>query len=115
MSQVLHNLISGHKPLATTCVFTLTGIFITLALQAQTADGNNGLNQANTLVRSYFESGTNLLYGVGALVGLLGAFRVYDTYHSSHREDAARVAAKWFGSCIFILIAPIILKAFFGL
>ena len=33
-------------------------------------DGNAGINEANTKVRSYFASGTNLMYAVGAVLGL---------------------------------------------
>ncbi len=46
-------------------------------VRAQTADGNNGINEANTLIRSYFTTGTQLLYAVSALVALVGAVRVF--------------------------------------
>jgi hypothetical protein len=82
---------------------------------AQTADGNNGINQANTMVRSYFDTGTQLLYAIGAIVGLIGAFRVYKTMQSGHREDVGGVAAAWFGSCIFLVIVSTVLRSFFGL
>lgn len=95
-------------------ITTLTGFFFTLTLHAQTADGNNGLNQANTMVRSYFEAGTNLMYAVGALVGLIGALKVYNAYQGVHREDAGKLAAAWFGSCIFLVVVSSIIKAFFG-
>jgi len=93
---------------------TLIGFFFHLTLHAQTADGNNGLNQANTMVRSYFEAGTNLMYAVGALVGLIGALKVYNAYQGIHREDAGKLAAAWFGSCIFLVVVSSIIKAFFG-
>ncbi|MGF7231964.1 DUF4134 family protein [Arachidicoccus sp.] len=50
-------------------------LFIQSALYAQ--DGNAGINQANQAVRSYFDSGTNLMYAIGALLGLIGAVKVY--------------------------------------
>jgi hypothetical protein len=50
---MLHVLQNIHKSLAV----SLTGILFSLALRAQTADANNGINQANTMVRSYFEAG----------------------------------------------------------
>ena len=103
----------GHRFL--TATFTLTGIFFSLALRAQTADGNNGLNQANTMVRSYFEAGTNLMYAVGAILGLIGAIKVFSAYQGHHRDDAAKLAAAWFGSCIFLVVVSTVLKSFFGL
>jgi hypothetical protein len=80
----------------------------------QTADGNAGINQANTFVRGYFDSGVNLVYAIGALVGLIGAVKVYQKWnHGDH--DTGKVAAAWFGSCIFLVIVATVLKSFFGL
>lgn len=81
---------------------------------AQTADGNNGINQANTLVRGYFDAGVNLMYAVGAVLGLIGAVKVYQKWnHGDH--DTGKVAAAWFGSCIFLVIVATVIKSFFGL
>ncbi|HSZ87609.1 MAG TPA: DUF4134 domain-containing protein [Puia sp.] len=81
---------------------------------AQTADGNAGINQANTTVRGYFDAGTNLMYAVGAILGLIGAVKVYQKWnHGDH--DTGKVAAAWFGSCIFLVIVATVLKSFFGL
>ena len=43
---------------------TLTLLLTGIILYAQ--DGNAGINEANTKVRGYFASGTNLMYAVGA-------------------------------------------------
>ncbi len=51
------------------------GIAITLTLtefSVMAQDANAGINEANTKVRSYFTSGTNLMYAVGAILGLIG-------------------------------------------
>lgn len=39
-------------------------------------DGNSGINQATTQVKSYFDSGCNLMYAIGAVVGIIGAVKV---------------------------------------
>jgi hypothetical protein len=89
-------------------------IALSLSASAQTADGNNGISQANTLVRSYFDSGTNLMYAVGAILGLIGAVKVYQKWsHGDH--DTGKVAAAWFGSCIFLVVVATVIKSFFGL
>src|SRR5260221_14099626 len=64
----------------------IAGMVLYQTTQAQTADGNNGINQANTMVRSYFDTGTQLMYAVGAILGLVGAVRVYQLWGSSHGE-----------------------------
>jgi hypothetical protein len=83
--------------------------------RAQTADGNNGINQANTLIRSYFQTGTQLMYAIGALVGLVGAVRVFVLWNSGHRDEMNKAAAAWFGSCIFLVVVTLIIQSFFGL
>src|ERR1035438_6102281 len=70
--------------------------------KAQTADGNAGINQATTMVNGYFAAGVNLMYAVGAILGLIGAVKVYQKWnHGDH--DTGKVAAAWFGSCIFLV------------
>lgn len=81
-------------------------------LYAQTADGNNGLSQANTMVRSYFDTAVQLMYAVGAIAGLIGAVRIVTR---RHREDMGGEIAIWFGSCIFLVVVATVLKSFYGL
>jgi hypothetical protein len=76
-------------------------------------DGNAGINEANQKVRGYFDSGTNLMYAVGALLGLIGAVKVYQKWNSGD-PDTSKVASAWFGSCIFLVVVATIIKSFFG-
>lgn len=85
--------------------------FIHLTVMAQ--DGNAGINEANTKVRSYFAAGTNLMYAVGALVGLIGAVKVYQKWNAGD-QDTGKVAAAWFGSCVFLVVVATVIKSFFG-
>ncbi|HSZ86607.1 MAG TPA: DUF4134 domain-containing protein [Puia sp.] len=89
-------------------------LIINNVVHAQTADGNAGINQATTLVNGYFSAGTNLMYAVGAILGLIGAVKVYQKWnHGDH--DTGKVAAAWFGSCIFLVIVATVIKSFFGI
>lgn len=89
----------------------LTGLSVTMFLFAQ--DGNAGINAANTQVRSYFATGTNLMYAIGAVLGLIGAVKVYSKWNSGD-PDTGKVAAAWFGSCVFLVIVATVIKSFFG-
>jgi hypothetical protein len=84
---------------------------IAIAIQAQ--DGNAGINEANTKVRSYFAAGTNLMYAVGAVLGLIGAVKVYSKWNSGD-PDTGKVAAAWFGSCVFLVVVATVIRSFFG-
>ena len=80
----------------------------------QTADGNAGINSATTQVKSYFDTGCNLMYAIGAVTGIIGAIKVYQKWnHGDH--DTGKVAAAWFGSCVFLVVVATVLKSFFGL
>lgn len=92
--------------------FAVLTICMTQTLFAQ--DGNAGINQANQMVRSYFATGTNLMYAVGAIVGLIGAIKVYQKWNSGD-HDTGKVAAAWFGSCVFLVIVALVIRSFFGI
>ena len=80
---------------------------------AKAQDGNAGINEANTQVRGYFASGTNLMYAIGAIVGLIGAVKVYNKWNAGD-HDTGKVAAAWFGSCVFLVLVATVIKSFFG-
>jgi hypothetical protein len=93
--------------------FLGTAALIITSIIAKGQDGNAGINAATTQVKSYFAAGTNLMYAIGAIVGLIGAVKVYNKWN--HGEpDTGKVAAAWFGSCVFLVIVATVLKSFFG-
>lgn len=92
-----------------------TTVLIVLAVnyQAYAQDGVAGINEANQKVRSYFDAGTELMYAVGALLGLIGAVKVYQKWNAGD-PDTGKVAAAWFGSCVFLVVVATVIKSFFG-
>jgi hypothetical protein len=78
------------------------------------AQGNGlaGITDATTMVTSYFDPGTKLIYAVGAVMGLVGGIKVYNKF-SSGDPDTSKTAAAWFGACIFLIVAATILRSFF--
>jgi len=88
--------------------------YLTLFIPAHAQDGNAGINEATMRVRSYFATGTNLMYAIGAILGLVGAIKVYQKWNSGD-PDTGKVAAAWFGSCVFLVIVATVLRSFFGL
>lgn len=91
-----------------------TAIALTLIeLNGMAQDATAGINEANDQVRSYFDPGTDLMYAVGAIVGLIGAVKVYQKWNAGD-QDTGKVAAAWFGSCVFLVVVATVIKAFFG-
>src|SRR5437773_7974504 len=94
--------------------FTTSSFLIVATSTLYAQDGNTGINQATDMVKSYFDSGANLMYAVGALLGLIGGVKVYQKWnHGDH--DTGKVAAAWFGSCVFLVVVATVIKSFFGL
>lgn len=77
-------------------------------------DGNSGINSATIQVKGYFDSGCNLMYAIGAVVGIIGAIKVFNKWNAGE-PDTNKVAAAWFGSCVFLVVVATVLKSFFGL
>lgn len=91
----------------------LTCIFFSFWSLLFAQDGNAGINAATQQVRSYFQSGVSLMYAIGAIVGLIGAVKVFNKWNSGE-PDTGKVAAAWFGSCVFLVIVATVLTSFFG-
>lgn len=89
-------------------------VYLTAYAISYAQDGNAGINAAATQVRSYFETGVTLMYAIGAVLGLIGAVKVYQKWNAGDPETG-RVAAAWFGSCIFLVVVATVLRSFFGL
>lgn len=89
-------------------------VYLITYVMAEAQDGNAGINEATMRVRSYFATGTNLMYAIGAVLGLVGAVKVYQKWNSGD-PDTGKVAAAWFGSCVFLVIVATVLQSFFGI
>ena len=94
-------------------LLTVVFLMTVICYSAYAQDGIAGINEANTKVRSYFSAGTNLMYAIGALLGLIGAVKVYQKWNSGD-QDTGKVAAAWFGSCVFLVVVATVIKSFFG-
>jgi hypothetical protein len=96
-------------------------IWISLSLAAQliaytvlAQDGGAALDQANTMLRGYFDKAVPVMYAAGALSGIIGAIKVYRVWVEGKHEAGAHMSA-FIGACIFLVLAATIIRAFFGL
>jgi hypothetical protein len=90
----------------------LYGLFFSFTATAQ--DGNAGIQEATNKVVGYFDTGLDLMYAIGAVVGIIGAIKVFNKWNAGE-PDTNKVAAAWFGSCIFLVVVATVLKSFFGI
>ena len=91
-------------------VFSLI-LFNLASLMAQ-GNGVAALEKANTEILSYVGPITNLFYVICAVIGFIGAVKVYGKW-SAGSSDTTKTAASWFGSCVFAIVAVTAIRAFF--
>lgn len=75
-------------------------------------NGVSALEKANSEIQSYVEPITSLFYVLCAVVGFVGAVKVYAKW-SSGSPDTTKTAASWFGACVFAVVAVTAIRAFF--
>ena len=91
----------------------LTLLFFTIRGYSQAANGTTGLSTAASTVNGFFNGACTLLYAIGGIVGLVGAVKVFNAWNSGD-PNTNKIAAAWFGSCIFLVVVAAVLKSFFG-
>ena len=95
-------------------IIGLHALLLAFNFKCYAQDGLAGINEANEKVRSYFDAGTELMYAVGAILGLIGAVKVYQKWNAGD-PDTGKVAAAWFGSCVFLVVVATVIQSFFGI
>lgn len=99
-----------------TAVATVALVMGVEAAFAQTgggaAGGQSGITDATTQVTSYFDPLTKLMYAIGAILGLVGAVKVYGKWNAGD-QDTQKTAVSWFGSMIFLVVVATIVRSFF--
>lgn len=94
---------------------TLSTAIMVLAahvIYAQGGNGTAGIQDATTQVTSYFDPLTKLMYAIGAVLGLVGAIKVYGKWNAGD-QDTQKTAVSWFGSMIFLVIVATVVRSFF--
>jgi hypothetical protein len=94
---------------------TITGaLLVSISSVAHAQNGVTGITTASGLVVTYFDAGITLMYYIGAVVGLIGAIKVYNAW-SHGEQNTSKLAASWFGACIFLVVVAAALKSFFNI
>lgn len=83
-----------------------------LYAQGGAAGGTAGIQDATTQVTNYFDPLTKLMYAIGAVLGLIGAIKVYSKWNAGD-QDTQKTAVSWFGSMIFLVLVATVVRSFF--
>jgi phage-related minor tail protein len=77
------------------------------------AQGVQGITAAESSLLAYVDPVASLCLVIGAVVGLIGGIRVYIKWNSGD-QDINKELMGWGGSCLFLVLVSVIIKAFFG-
>ncbi len=84
------------------------------ATQSTFAQGGTvGIDAATSSLTSYVDPISTLILAIGAVVGLIGGIRVYIKWNSGD-QDINKELMSWGGSCLFLVLVSVVIKAFFG-
>lgn len=89
-------------------------LFIISPVLTFAQSGVNGLNAATTNLKTYVDPVTDITLVIGGIVGIVGGIRVYSKWNSGD-QDINKELMGWGGSCLFLVLSSLIIKAFFGL
>jgi hypothetical protein len=91
-----------------------SAVLLALSAPVFAQNGVNGLNTATTTLKTYIAPVTNITLVIGGIVGIVGAIRVYSKWNSGD-QDINKELMGWGGSCVFLVVSALVIKAFFGL
>jgi hypothetical protein len=92
----------------------LAALFLLSPILTFAQNGVTGLNTATSTLQTYVDPVTNIALVIGGIVGIVGAIRVYSKWNSGD-QDINKELMGWGGSCVFLVVSAVIIKAFFGL
>ena len=92
--------------------FVLGALLAAALVNNAKADGVTGINAAGSELATYLDPISTLILAIGAVVGLIGGVRVFILWNSGER-DINKELMGWFGSCIFLVLVSVVIKAFF--
>ena len=85
-----------------------------LFAQGGAAQMSTAIENSKTDISGIFQSLSDVILVIGAIVGLVGGIQVFVKWNRGERDINKEIAA-WGGSCVFLLIMGTILKTAFGL
>lgn len=93
--------------------FAMLFILYTTDLYAQAGGGKTGINTATSSLKGYVDPISTLTLAIGAVVGIIGGVRVFIKWNAGD-NDINKEIMGWGGSCLFLVLVGVVIKAFFG-
>ncbi|MDF7821857.1 DUF4134 family protein [Runella sp. MFBS21] len=92
--------------------FVFVSVSAAMAQAGGIQKGASALTALTSDLQSYIDPVTTVVYVVAAVIGLVGALKVYVNWQNG-KENVMASATGWLGACLFLLIANTVLRAMF--
>jgi capsular polysaccharide biosynthesis protein len=93
--------------------FSFMAVALLAFVQQAMAQGVTGIDAASSELTTYVDPIGTLIIVIGAIVGLVGGVRVFIKWNSGD-QDVQKSIMGWMGSCVFLMLVGVVVKAFFG-
>lgn len=87
-------------------------LFVANMMYAGGAKGAGAINTAANDIKAYVTNIEALIFAIAGVVGLIGGVRIYNKWQNGD-NDINKEIMGWGGACIFIVLVPTFIKAFF--
>lgn len=84
-----------------------------LSVSTLNAQGVQGITAAESSLLGYVDPVASLCLVIGAVVGLVGGVNVFIKWNSGEQHINKELMG-WMGSCVFLILVAVVIKAFFG-
>lgn len=78
------------------------------------AQGSGAITDAANSIKTYWTPLRNLIMMIGGIVGLVGGLRIYNKWTNGD-QDINKEILGWGGACLFLILVPVFVGAFFNL
>lgn len=76
------------------------------------AQGGGAITAAADSIKQYWGPLKNLIMMIGGIVGLIGGLRIYNKWTNGD-QDINKEILGWGGACLFLILVPVFISAFF--
>lgn len=78
------------------------------------AQGETAITRAADSIKGYWGKLVTLIQVIGGIVGLIGGLRIYNKWTNGDQDINKEILA-WGGACLFLILVPTFVNAFFNL
>lgn len=97
---------------AVVSIYFMVSSLVLAAQPGGVSSGASALQSLTSDLQEYIDPVTTVVYIVAAVIGVVGALRVYINWQAG-KDNVMQNATGWFGSALFLLIANTVLRAMF--